>query len=157
MSARPKKLLTLCYLIRDDEVLLGMKKRGFGAGRWNGFGGKLHPGETLEQATVREVAEEAGIEVTEMSELGQLDFEFQNQEEILEVHVFKIKSYSGDPAESEEMRPQWFKIAEIPYGQMWPSDPLWFPLFFAGRRFSGWFLFDKKGDKVLNYHLVLAV
>lgn len=36
------KLLTL--------VLLGMKKRGFGAGKWNGFGGKVQPGETIEEA-----------------------------------------------------------------------------------------------------------
>jgi hypothetical protein len=36
-----KKILTLCVPINDGKVLLGMKKRGFGAGRWNGFGGKM--------------------------------------------------------------------------------------------------------------------
>ena len=50
-----KKVLTL-VLVRDvarHRVLLGMKKRGFGAGKWNGFGGKLEPGETIEEAAKR--------------------------------------------------------------------------------------------------------
>jgi hypothetical protein len=39
----PKKIkpLTLCMVHQDNKLLLGMKKRGFGEGRWNGFGGKL--------------------------------------------------------------------------------------------------------------------
>ena len=38
-----------------------MKKRGFGAGRWNGFGGKVAPAETIEDAARRELLEEAGV------------------------------------------------------------------------------------------------
>lgn len=52
MSAR--KLLTL-VLVRNDvgDILLGLKKRGFGEGKWNGFGGKVEPGETIHQAAAR--------------------------------------------------------------------------------------------------------
>ena len=35
------KKTTLCFLLKNDEVLLAMKKRGFGVGKWNGVGGKL--------------------------------------------------------------------------------------------------------------------
>jgi 8-oxo-dGTP pyrophosphatase MutT (NUDIX family) len=35
------------------EILLGMKKRGFGAGKWNGFGGKLEENESNEAAAKR--------------------------------------------------------------------------------------------------------
>ncbi len=37
----PKKVLTLVYILKGDEILLGLKKRGFGTGKWNGFGGKV--------------------------------------------------------------------------------------------------------------------
>ena len=55
-----KKILTLCVIYQHPRVLLGMKKRGFGKGRWNGFGGKVKEGETIEEATKRETLEEAG-------------------------------------------------------------------------------------------------
>jgi 8-oxo-dGTP pyrophosphatase MutT (NUDIX family) len=48
------KQMTLGYLVRGDEVLMAMKKRGFGVGKWNGTGGKLQPGETVEEAMIRE-------------------------------------------------------------------------------------------------------
>ena len=58
-----KKITTLVLVHQGEKVLLGMKKRGFGQGRWNGFGGKLHEGETIEQAAKRETFEEAGVQV----------------------------------------------------------------------------------------------
>jgi len=53
--------LTLLFLIKDDQILLAMKKRGFGAGRFNGVGGKVEPGETIEQALIRESQEEINV------------------------------------------------------------------------------------------------
>ena len=58
------KITTLVVVHQGNKILLGMKKRGFGAGRWNGFGGKLHDGETVEQAAKREIFEEASITVS---------------------------------------------------------------------------------------------
>ena len=52
---------TLCYLLKDDEVLLIRKKRGIGAGKINGPGGKVDPGETPLEAAVRETREEVGV------------------------------------------------------------------------------------------------
>ena len=53
MDQPPNKLLTLLFVMRPNQVLLGMKKRGFGVGRWNGFGGKVQVGETIEDAAKR--------------------------------------------------------------------------------------------------------
>ena len=50
---KEEKDYTLLFVRKDDEILLGMKKRGFGTGKWNGFGGKIEAGETIEQAAVR--------------------------------------------------------------------------------------------------------
>lgn len=51
----PKRVDTL-VLITDrvkNQILLGMKKRGLGSGKWNGFGGKVEPNETIEEAAKR--------------------------------------------------------------------------------------------------------
>ena len=49
----PNKLYTLVFVADASRILLGMKKRGFGVGRWNGFGGKVDPGESIEAAAKR--------------------------------------------------------------------------------------------------------
>lgn len=131
-----------------------MKKRGFGAGRWNGFGGKVEPGETIEDATKREVWEEVGIKVADIKKVGHIDFEFIGEPETLEVHVFKAGSFSGEPAESEEMKPRWFHKDKIPFDQMWPDDKYWFPLFLADKKFTGKFLFEGQ-DRILEHKIEL--
>lgn len=150
MIERPRKILTLCMIVEDGHVLLGMKKRGFGAGWWNGFGGKLMEGESLEDAARREVFEETGLTVEEMEKAGEIEFEFVGQDEILHVHVFRATEFSGEAQESDEMRPQWFAFADIPYTQMWPSDGAWLPTFLEGKKFRGKIFFDENTKPVGN-------
>ena len=147
-----RKVFTLTIIHQPARVLLGMKKRGFGAGRWNGFGGKVRESESIEEAARREMSEEAGIEVGSIEKMGVIDFEFQGNPEILQVHIFCAQEYSGEPQGSEEMRPQWFKTDEIPFDTMWPDDKYWFPLFLSGKKFKGNFLFGPN-DVVLNQQL----
>lgn len=151
-SIQTKKVLTLCLLHTDTHVLLGKKKRGFGAGRWNGFGGKVEAGETIEEAARREFREEAGIEVSALEKMGLMDFEFEGNPEIMEVHIFRVTEFSGEPVETEEMAPAWFHRDEIPFAEMWPDDPHWMPLFFAGKKFQGKILFGA-GDCILELDL----
>lgn len=146
------KLLTLCLICKDSNILLGMKKRGFGAGKWNGFGGKLKDGETIEEAAKREVLEEAGVEVKSLEKQGILEFEFENNPEILEVHVFGAADFSGEPKESDEMAPQWFVADALPFDKMWPDDRHWMPLFLSGKNFIGKFLFNKSNE-IINFKL----
>lgn len=136
-----KKIYTLCIPFKYPEVLLGMKKRGFGAGRWNGFGGKIKEGETIETAAQREMQEESGIVIGALEKVGIMDFEFEGNPETLEVHIFNVKDFSGEMVESDEMKPQWFNINEIPFENMWPDDELWFPIFLRGKKFKGYVLF----------------
>ena len=72
------KLLSLVFVLNKTGrcVLLGLKKRGFGEGRWNGFGGKLEAGETMEQCAARELCEESGLrcEPTHLEPRGRLHF-----------------------------------------------------------------------------------
>ena len=149
------KLLTLCFLCQDNKVLLGMKKRGFGAGRWNGFGGKLEQGETIEQAAKREFQEEAGIDVSGLVEHGVLEFYFEGNDEILEVHVFKADEYTGTPVETDEMKPLWYDYNDVPYDEMWEGDKFWLPFLLKDENFSGTFSFDS--DENLLRHEVSAL
>jgi len=132
-----------------------MKKRGFGAGRWNGFGGKVQPDESIENAAKREILEEAGIEVNKLDKRGILEFEFQGNPEILEVHVFRANEFLGEPTESEEMKPQWFHVDEIPFGEMWADDKYWIPLFLEDKKFKGKILFGES-DSVLENSITEA-
>lgn len=141
-----KKLLTLCIPIKENQVLLGMKKRGFGSGRWNGFGGKMEEGETIEQATLRELDEEVGIKDGQLTKAGVLEFSFQNDKKILQVHIFKLTDFSDTSTETEEMKPQWFTFNEIPFSKMWSDDEHWFPLLLNNKLFEGEFLFDRPSD-----------
>ncbi|MDX1608037.1 MAG: 8-oxo-dGTP diphosphatase [Candidatus Spechtbacterales bacterium] len=143
MKNKYKKTLTLCVIHEHPRVLLGMKKRGFGEGKWNGFGGKVEEGEDIEEAMHREMREEMGTSVKNLEKRAIIEFETEGEPEIQRVHVFHGDTLENEPAESEEMRPQWFHIDEIPFEDMWPDDAHWFPMFFAGKNFEAKFLFDK--------------
>ena len=147
---KTKKVLTLCLTLLDGKILLGMKKRGFGMGRWNGFGGKVHENETIEDAAKREMREESCVEIETMRKVGIHEFVFENNaDETLEVHVFRVIRFRGEPTETEEMKPQWFAFDEIPYDTMWSDDRYWFPLLLKGKKFRTRFLFGD-GDIILE-------
>jgi len=147
-----KKILTLLIIHQKDRVLLGLKKRGFGEGKWNGFGGKVAKSETIEEAAKRELFEEARLTVNNMEKLGVIDFSWKNKKGILEVNIFKAVDFSGEPKESDEMMPQWFLIKDIPYEKMWSDDKYWLPMFLENKKFKGKFLFDENNN-VLKYEL----
>jgi len=147
-----KKILTLCIIHQHPKVLLGMKKRGHGEGKWNGFGGKVEKGETIEEAARREIKEEAGIEVLKMNKLGILEFEYQGSSGNMEVHIFDVEEFEGSPTESEEMKPRWFDVDKIPYNQMWTDDQYWLPMFLDRKRFKGKFVFNESNE-VVDYCL----
>lgn len=138
------KLTTLCYPIIDGKVLLAMKKRGFGTGKWNGSGGKVEPGESIEEACRREVHEEIGIKCLELEKRGTINFFYEaNPNWNNECHIFTAKTILGDPKESEEMLPAWYEVDKIPYDNMWDDDRFWLPNLLEGEEVFMDFYFDK--------------
>ncbi|MBX4205272.1 MAG: 8-oxo-dGTP diphosphatase [Candidatus Doudnabacteria bacterium] len=140
--------MTLCLVRANSQILLGFKKRGFGAGRWNGFGGKLKPGEDLLTACRRELLEESGLTAIECEKKAIMHFRFMDDTDEIEVHLFEVKEFTGEPVETEEMRPQWFYKNEIPFDKMWPDDRFWFPYFLEGKNFEGQFFFRDQNKLV---------
>lgn len=151
-----RKILTLCLAVKDGQILLGMKKRGFGAGRWNGFGGKIETGESIEDGAKREMKEECGVEIKQMEKVAIHEFRFQsNLTETLEVHVFRVDTFVGEPVETDEMRPQWFAFDDIPYETMWADDRYWMPLFLEGKKLHTKFLFGEN-DTLLEQDILVV-
>ncbi|MDB5165409.1 MAG: 7,8-dihydro-8-oxoguanine triphosphatase-like [Candidatus Saccharibacteria bacterium] len=139
------KQLTLLFLREDNRILLAMKKRGFGVNRWNGVGGKVEADESLEMAMVRETQEEIGVTPINYKKVGDIRFDefFKGEPTLMHVHVFVANQWEGSPTETEEMKPAWFDVNNIPYAQMWPDDPYWLPLVVDGYKVSADFTLDE--------------
>ncbi len=143
----PLRQLTLTLLLKDDRILLAMKKRGFGVGKWNGVGGKTDIEESVLDASIRETQEEIGVTPQDLEKVCVINFYhpynlngngLNNQ-----VHVFISRHWTGDPVETEEMKPQWFNVEEIPYREMWQDDEIWFPIILSGSKVRASFMFDE--------------
>eukprot|EP00405_Crypthecodinium_cohnii_P000329 CAMPEP_0194752836 /NCGR_PEP_ID=MMETSP0323_2-20130528/6726_1 /TAXON_ID=2866 ORGANISM="Crypthecodinium cohnii, Strain Seligo" /NCGR_SAMPLE_ID=MMETSP0323_2 /ASSEMBLY_ACC=CAM_ASM_000346 /LENGTH=351 /DNA_ID=CAMNT_0039670169 /DNA_START=1 /DNA_END=1056 /DNA_ORIENTATION=+ len=149
------KLYTLVFVRcrSSKRVLLGLKKRGFGAGKWDGFGGKVEPGETVVIGAARELEEESGLRVKpeHLHYVGLLEFEYLSLPKLLQVHSYEVsveeafgsEALLPEATESEEMRPEWFSEANIPFDDMWQDSRWWVPPYLQGKHlpFLGRFRF----------------
>ncbi|CAH8492665.1 unnamed protein product [Heterobilharzia americana] len=154
----------MCTDDTKSWLLLGLKQRGFGKGRWNGFGGKVQSDDTNPKtAALRELEEESGLVIKEsaVDEVGRLWFTFTETLECMEVYVFVCRMWTptlcGDtakwPCYTEEMHPAWFplvknkdnvlSISYLPLKHMWPDDSLWLPHILQENLVLGWFHFTR--------------
>jgi 8-oxo-dGTP diphosphatase len=148
---QPVEKATLLFVIDGDRVLLIEKKRGLGAGKINGPGGRLEAGETLAECAVRETQEELLITATGVEAAGELNFQFTNGHSI-QGFVYKATGWVGEPTETDEAKPFWCSLDEIPFGRMWADDAIWIPHMLNGKTFLGRFLFDD--DTMLGHEFV---
>jgi len=145
---------TLVFLLRGKppaEILLGLKKSGLGEGKWNGFGGKVENGETIERAATRELREECGIEVdvADLRAVARIEFYFPHKPEWDQiVQAFTAQTWRGEPSESREMLPRWFGVDAIPYDTMWADDKDWLPHVLQGKRVEARFAFKADNETV---------
>lgn len=137
---------TLMFIIRDGKILLIEKKRGHGAGKINGPGGKIEPGESALESVIRETREELLITPHHPRKLGELHFAMTDCPDLL-CHVFRAETFDGTPTETAEAAPMWVPLSDIPYNRMWEDDQHWLPLLVSETPFLGRFAFA--GDRML--------
>jgi 8-oxo-dGTP diphosphatase len=131
--------VTLCFLLRNGdsgpEVLLGLKRTGFGTGKIVGIGGHVEPGETDGEAAVREVFEETGISVDleDLEDAGAVHFVFPARPEWnMSTRLFTARAWQGEPTDSDEVLPEWFRTDTLPVERMWQDADHWLPVVLDG-------------------------
>lgn len=152
---QPDEHATLCFVIRGNEILLIRKKRGLGAGKINGPGGRLEGDETPLECAIRETQEELGVTPIGVEARGELRFQFTDGY-ALHGYVFSASDCIGQPIETDEAIPLWTRVDAVPYDEMWEDDRLWIPMMFARRHFEGCFLFDSDSHAMLGHVLDVA-
>jgi 8-oxo-dGTP diphosphatase len=150
---QPEQVATLMFVIRDDEVLLIRKKRGLGAGKINGPGGRIENGETPLQCAIRETEEELHITPGQIRPAGELFFHAEDMPRI-HAFVYVARSFTGEPTETEEAIPLWTPMDQIPFAEMWEDDHLWLDAALSGQTIRGWFSFVE--ESLLDYRLELT-
>lgn len=151
------KPTTLVFPIDEqNRILLGRKKRGFGAFKYNGFGGKIQNNETFRQCAVRELYEESGIRVNpdRLECVALFDFQFPYDESLTHIsYVYTVRVHNVVAIESDEMEPHWFELAHIPYESMWAGDRRWLPMILEGRKLKGSIIFGSDNSDVADMKL----
>ncbi len=151
--------VSLVFLIKENKILLALKKRGFGINLYNGIGGKQDEGETILETAKRETFEEIGVKVDNLEQVAILNFYTNNKTSVhqfdQQAYVYLARTWKNKPIETDEMSPKWFKIQEIPFNQMWEDDPFWLPRILAGEKLEADFIFDEQGH-LLSHDIKLV-
>ncbi len=147
----PTERAALCFIIKDGRILLIHKKRGLGAGKVNGPGGRLEKGESAHDAAARETREEVGLTPTGLQAMGELWFQFVDGY-ALHCTVFTAEGADGALIETAEAKPFWAALDAIPFDEMWTDDRHWIPWMLERRKFRG--LFHYEGDRMLTGRVV---
>lgn len=147
---------TLCFIVRDNKVLLLKKSKGlFGQGKWNAPGGKILPGEDPAQCAVREVLEETQLTIRDLEHLATVHFYKHDQRDSPDwtVNVFLSRIFEGSPTGGREGVVQWFNVNALPFEEMWEDDQYWHRLVLEGKKFEGWFYYTGDFEKLVDYKI----
>ena len=139
------KLATLCYLRRNGKTLMVhriKKKNDMHAGKWNGLGGKLEPGETPEECAVREIMEESGLKVINPVLKGVLTFPAFSNDEDWYAFVFLAHEFEGELIDSPEGDLKWIDNSELLNLNLWDGDRIFLPWLDRQGFFSGKFIYE---------------
>ena len=150
------KQTTLAVIIKDDKILLCMKKRGFWEWKYNWAWGKVEWWETILEWARRELEEETGVKASKEKFENRWLFHylFENRPDWdQDVTLFVVKDYNWEIFETEEMKPEWFEIENIPYNKMWEDDVIWLPRIINWESVEYTFRFNEDG-KIIEYNTI---
>ena len=76
--------------------------------------------------------------------------QFQIQRQKIKMHIFLATDWENEPTESEEMKPQWFKVDKAPYQKMWKSDQEWLPIILSGKKIRAKYTYIHEAGEVVT-------
>ena len=113
----------LCYLKKDNQYLFMLRnkeKNDLNEGKWIGIGGHIEPGETKEEALIREVKEETGFTIKSFSYRGEILFINNDYQEIM--YIFTSDDFDGEMIECNEGELSWIDKDKILDLNLWEGD-----------------------------------
>lgn len=120
-----KYIATVCFFIKDDQVLLVEIEYPDGRKLWNGIGGKVDNDESPIDAVIREIGEETKLIVDKANVIQKHVF----IEGDFELHIFVTSQWLGEPVARDPTlkRFKWFTFNEVPYKNMHNKNDEWLP------------------------------
>lgn len=140
----------LAYIKKDDLYLMlfrNKKKSDINKQKWIGVGGHIEKGESKEEALIREIKEETGLDVIHYEYRGEILFANNDFEEIM--YLFLVDSFKGELIECDEGTLAWIKKEDLMSLNMWEGDYKFLPLLINTKEFIKMELrYD--GDKLVS-------
>ena len=146
------KLATLCYVSKNNKTLMlyrNKKENDYHEGKWNGLGGKFELGETPEECAIREIKEEAGLNVKDLTLKGFITFPLFDGKDDWYVFLFVINEFDGELIDSPEGKLEWIDNDKLTRLNLWEGDKIFIPWLFQEKFFSA--KFNYENGKYKNY------
>ena len=120
-----KKETVLAYIEKNNSYLMllrNKKKHDINANKWIGVGGHLEKDETPEDALIREIKEETGLDVISYSKKGLIHFNYDDISELM--HLYVVNDYKGELIECDEGTLKWIKKSDLFSLELWEGDKI---------------------------------
>lgn len=106
-------IFTMCFVENNDQLLLQKRVKKPFKGLWNAPGGKVEVYESPIEACKREIQEETGLEVDNVSFRGIITITTENQKRSDVLMLFHAKEFSGSLSASDEGEIAWVETEKI--------------------------------------------
>ncbi len=117
MAEKKRLQVTAALIFSEGRVLVTSRRSGT---QWEFPGGKLEPGETLEECVVREIQEELRLEISVIRPFLSVDYE--DNESFLTLHTFICRIKSGWPSCPQGESYAWARLEDLPQYNLLPAD-----------------------------------
>jgi 8-oxo-dGTP diphosphatase len=155
MRCNPVKFSTLCYVRSQEHTLLiyrNKKPNDMHAGKWNGVGGKLEPGETPEECARREIMEESGLKVSDLVWKGLITFPQFSKQEDWYTFIYLAEAADRDVIDLPEGELHWIANDELLSLNLWAGDRIFLHWLDKPGFFSAKFIYQE--GELLDYQVI---
>jgi len=116
------RFVAAALILRDGEVLIGQRRTDQPmASLWEFPGGKIEAGESPEQALVRELSEELGIQAQVAAPLTRIRHNYRHGGAV-DLRFFTVREFSGEIQNHIYQQVRWVRLADLPSYEFLAAD-----------------------------------